>query len=200
MLRKFGQISRNNQGGFTLVELMIVVAIIGILAAIAIPQFAAYRIRGFNSSALSDVKNIQTAESAYFADNQLYAITGAATALGTPAAGVAQTGPGTVALPTFLSQWIGGVARNMNIGLGNQVTAVANNNILLATAYNAGGKHLQGDSIYAVDSDSTAVYQNSLLAQAAVNQVLLAATIAGAAITTNEFTTAAQVTAGWVGK
>ncbi len=60
------------QRGFTLIELMIVVAIIGILAAIAIPQFAEYRVRAFNSTALADLRNIMTAEEAYFADNQAY--------------------------------------------------------------------------------------------------------------------------------
>jgi type IV pilus assembly protein PilA len=58
--------------GFTLIELLIVVAIIGILAAIAIPQFAAYRMRGFNAAAQSDVKNFKSAMEAYFADSQTY--------------------------------------------------------------------------------------------------------------------------------
>jgi type IV pilus assembly protein PilA len=58
--------------GFTLIELMIVIAIIGILAAIAIPQFSAYRQRSYNSAAQADLRNAATAQEAYFVDNQTY--------------------------------------------------------------------------------------------------------------------------------
>lgn len=61
-----------NRKGFTLVELLVVVAIIGILAAIAIPQFAAYRQRAYNASAQSDLRNFKTTMEAYFADYQKY--------------------------------------------------------------------------------------------------------------------------------
>ena len=58
--------------GFTLIELLVVIAIIGILAAIAIPQFAEYRQRGFDARAKSDLRNVATAEEAYFADYEKY--------------------------------------------------------------------------------------------------------------------------------
>ena len=68
----FSTLLKKNEKGFTLIELMIVIAIIGILAAIAIPQFSAYRIRSFNAAAQADLRNAATAQEAYFVDNQIY--------------------------------------------------------------------------------------------------------------------------------
>ena len=58
-----------NRRGFTLVELMIVIAIIGILAAIAVPQFVAYRQKAYNTAANSDIKIAYTAAELYLTAN-----------------------------------------------------------------------------------------------------------------------------------
>ena len=73
---------KRNEKGFTLIELMIVVGIIAILAAIAIPQFQSYRTRGYNATARSDVKNAFTAAQAYFSEYQTATITTAKLAIG----------------------------------------------------------------------------------------------------------------------
>ncbi len=69
MLKKF---RKSSQKGFTLIELLIVVAIIGILAAIAIPQFASYRMKAFNSAAQSDLKTVRTSLEGFYTDNFYY--------------------------------------------------------------------------------------------------------------------------------
>jgi prepilin-type N-terminal cleavage/methylation domain-containing protein len=58
--------------GFTLIELLIVVVIIGILAAIAIPKFSATKEKAYIAALKSDLRNLVTAEEAFFADSVKY--------------------------------------------------------------------------------------------------------------------------------
>src|SRR5438876_7224761 len=68
-----------NRKGFTLIELLIVVVIIGILAAIAIPKFANTKAKAYIASMKSDLRNLVTAEEAYFADSVKYTATAPST-------------------------------------------------------------------------------------------------------------------------
>jgi prepilin-type N-terminal cleavage/methylation domain-containing protein len=159
-----------NQLAFTLIELMIVIAIIGILAAIAIPFFAQYRTRSFNSSAVSDIRNLANAESALFSDLTMYGATEMAANKAGCTGGANRTGDiatgGLGALVPFITtQDAFGNQYALGIGVskGTSIYSTTASMIFFSDMYASQAKHIQGDIVYGMENDSTSVYQNNTL-------------------------------------
>ena len=155
------RLREKNKKGFTLIELMIVIAIIGILAAIAIPQFSAYRIRAYNTSALSDTRNLVTTQAAFYSDWEEFGVSGNRGDSGVGAVrgrGVLITGPGDPERDG-VATLVDGKKRFLATALGKDVSLVAHTDDR-SISFTGGAKHLHGNTIYGTDSDTTSLFQN----------------------------------------
>ncbi|HEX2778975.1 MAG TPA: prepilin-type N-terminal cleavage/methylation domain-containing protein [Gemmatimonadaceae bacterium] len=118
---------RNVRKGFTLIELLIVVVIIGILAAIAIPKFANTKEKAYIAAMKSDLRNLVTAEEAFFADSVKYTATMAQLNF------KPSTGVWTPTIAVGAGYWTAEVTHTQVTGKSCQI-AVNTSNTLVSTA------------------------------------------------------------------
>jgi prepilin-type N-terminal cleavage/methylation domain-containing protein len=142
--------SKQTQKGFTLIELMIVVAIIGILASIAIPQFSSFRAKAFNSSAISDLHGVSLAQEGLFTDYQRYGATQSSAATASTSAGTLLNG--TAGFVTAAAN------QSMPVNVSNNVRMVSNCTASSFAAATTVAKHDSGDKVYGQESDQAGVF------------------------------------------
>ena len=169
------------QKGFTLIELMIVVAIIGILAAIAIPNFLTYQLKSRQAEAKTNLQAIKTSEIAFQAERGCYM--GIAVEAGQPAAGAAKTaawpwGTGQAATAPVATGWCTAAGVGGTSGVFTDIGFVATGNVMYV--YGVDGRTVAAPGLY-TPATSCALYAGAT------------ATTAISALTNNNFVAVAKV-------
>jgi len=138
------------QAGFTLIELMIVVAIIGILAAVAIPQYQDYVVRSKLAAAASSVASIQTAMAEYYQSNGVFPTPANLTANGVTIVS------GTNAAISIAGGTTGVVTVTFAAALGNTVPAAST--LIFTAAPSAGDSSIKWVATQTTMSGAAAAY------------------------------------------
>ena len=170
-----------SQKGFTLIELMIVVAIIGILAAIAIPNFLTYQLKSRQAEAKTNLQAIKTSEIAFQAERGCYL--GIAVEAGQPAAGAAKTaawpwGTGQAATAPVATGWCTAAGVGGTSGVFTDIGFVATGNVMYV--YGVDGRTVAAPGLY-TPATSCALYAGA------------GGTAALSALTNNNFVAVAKV-------
>lgn len=132
-----------NKKGFTLIELLVTVAIIGILAAIAIPGYLGQQKKAARTEAYTNLENLRLLEEQYFAENGCYSRTGGV-CLGASYANVA-------AIQGLLPRFRPGSSLHFSYSI---TTTGATATCFTATATGIAGTRVAGDS-FSIDCNNT---------------------------------------------
>ena len=148
-----------NNKGISLIELLIVVAMIAILAAVAGPRLTEYTVQGANAMAAADCRNAVAAEKMFFSDWGVYASSGPG---GVPGRGMTFMSPSGSTGP-IMEKSISPTAPRVYLMNGFEMPVSSGVGLIINTSVNGGSytlvsKHAGGDRCFGADADSKNAY------------------------------------------